>query len=193
MMFTTVPLVTSSPRFAPQRARRCLTWPRKSSANSLRSGAIGAQARLVDPALGEELAEDRQRHEPREHRRPAQKARLKRDLQLPLERLAQPALLDDQKVVAGARRGRLVLAQRDPRVKPWAPRVVLPPRARVVRDQQMPVAAPEDPGPRIRPAKLAGAPGALPDQLVLPVLKRAVDQRTRRRAPGATAVPRPAG
>src|ERR1035441_10537705 len=37
MMLRTVPLVISSPRFAPHRARRCLTWPRKSSANSLRS------------------------------------------------------------------------------------------------------------------------------------------------------------
>jgi hypothetical protein len=132
-------------------------------------GAIRAQARLVDPAPGDELAEDRQRVKPLEHRRPAQQPGLKRGLQLPLERITQPSLLDDREVVAGARHRRLALAQRDPRVEPWTPGVVLPPLARVIRDQQMPVAAPEDPGPGLRPPERAGAPGALADELALPV------------------------
>ncbi len=148
--------------------------------------AICAQARLIDATLGDELAEDRQRGKAREHRVPAQQTRLKRCLRLPLERVAQPGLLHDQEVVAGARSAWLVLAQRDPRVEPWAPRVVLPPLARVVGDQQMPVAAPEDPRPELRPAKLPAAPRALPDELVFPVLDRAVDQRAPRRAPVAS-------
>lgn len=116
-------------------------------------GAIGTQPRLVDPALGDEPAEHRQRAQACEHGRPAQAPGVQRDLQLPLERLAQPWLFDDGEVIAGARDGRLVVAQRDAGVEPWAPRVVLPPLARVIGDQQVPVAAPEDPRPPMRPGQ----------------------------------------
>jgi hypothetical protein len=151
-------------------------------------GAIRAKARLIEPTLGDELAEDRQRAKPREHRCPAQKPSLKRGLQLPLDRLTQPWLLDHREVIAGARHRRLVIAQGDPTVEPWAPGVVLPPLARVVGDQQMPVAAPEDPGPELRPTELAAAARPLLDQLVLPLRNRAVDQRAQRRPPRAAEI-----
>lgn len=142
--------------------------------------AVLTQARLVDPALRDELAEDRQGAKAREHRRPAQHSGLKGGLELPLQCLAQPRLLDHQQVKPGARRGRLVLAQWDPRVKPWAPGVVLPPLARVISDHQMPVAAPKRPGPELRPTELAGAPRALADERVLPIRDGAVDERAQR-------------
>ena len=148
-------------------------------------GSVRTQTRLVDPVFGDEPAEDRQRIKPFEHRRPTQNTSLQRGLQLPLERLAQPWLLDDREVIAGARHRRLVLAQRDPRVEPRTPGVVLPPLARVIRDQQMPVGAPEDRGPELRPTELATAPRTLLDQLVLPLRDRAVDQRPQRRPPSA--------
>jgi len=93
-MLRTVPLVTSSPRFAPQRAA-LLDVSEEVQRQEPEILSICAQPRLVDPTLGEELAEDRQRHEPGEHRRPGQKARLNRGLQLPFERLAQPVLFHD--------------------------------------------------------------------------------------------------
>ena len=192
-MWRTVPLVTSSPRFAPQRARRCLTCARKSSASSLssarsahrRGSSIPRSAMNWLKIVNESsrLSTDAQR------KSPVSSAVF--SCHLSASRSHRCSI--DREVVAGARHSRLVLAQRDPRVEAWAPGVVLPPLARVVGDQQMPVAAPEDPGPGLRPAERAACAGRARGRARAPSPKRSGRSATAAADGRPRGSPRPAG
>ena len=143
-------------------------------------GGAGGQARLVDAALGEEAAEQRERVEARPDGRPAQRAGLQADLAVPLQAVAQPGLFDREEVIAGVHPYRLVLTQRDPAVELGVPEVVLPPLARVVGDREVLIAAAQRRPLVDREREAALAPGARQAPLALPLAQRELHQRLRR-------------